>query len=118
MTEHITNMIDVTPFFSTLLQNIIDMEYTDLKETEEFSILKNAVDQEYQFKIAIDGTTYIFNDVNDLFFLCRNICNGNKNVNTQKYKYSVLLNRAIPKIDVFLDGEKQTDQILDAFSRM
>lgn len=117
-TLHIIHMIDVTPFFTTLLQNIIDMEYSDLKETEEFSILMHAIDQEYQFKMIADGVTYIFNDINDLFFLFRNICNGCKNVNTQKYGYAILLNRAISKINVFLEGEKQTDQILDAFSRM
>lgn len=111
-------MIDTTPFFQTLLQHIIDMEYSDLKETEEFGILLKAIDQEYQFKIVIDAVTYIFNDVNDLFFLCRKICNECKNVNTQKHIYSTLLNRAISKINVFLEGEKKTDQILDAFSRM
>jgi hypothetical protein len=111
-------MIDVTPFFPTLLQHIIDMEYSDLKETEEFGILLHAIDQEYQFKIVIDCVSYIFNDVNDLFFLCRKICNECKNVNTQKHGYARLLEQAISKINVFLQGEKQTDQILDAFSRM
>jgi hypothetical protein len=111
-------MIDVTPFFPTFLQHIIDMEYSDLKETEEFGILLYAIDQEYQFKITIDGVIYIFNDVNDLFFLCRKICVECKNVNTEKYRYATLLNHAISKINIFLDGEKQTDQILDAFSRM
>ena len=111
-------MIDVTPFFRIFLQHIIEMEYSDLKETEEFGIILHAIDQEYQFKIVIDGVSYIFNDVNDLFFLCRKICVVCKDVNTEKYTYGTLLNRAISKINIFLDGEKQTDQILDAFSRM
>lgn len=117
-TLHTLHMIDVTPFFQTLLQHIIDMEYSDLKETREFGILLHAIDNEYQFKILIDGVSYIFNDINDLFFLCRKICNESKNVNTQKYGYARLLDQAISKINVFLEGEKQTDQILDAFSRM
>ena len=111
-------MIDVTPFYKTFLQHIIEMEYSDLKETEFFGILLNAIDQDYQFKIVIDGVSYIFDDINDLFLLCHKICKECKNVNTEKYRYARLLDTAMSKINTFLDGEKKTDQLLDAFSRM
>ena len=62
------NPIDITPLFWPLVRSILTMEYNDLRQTSEFREIIFYVDQDNQLMIAFGECTFVFDNINDMFY--------------------------------------------------
>jgi hypothetical protein len=115
--------INLTPFFKTILVNIISMEYSDIKETEWYKLIKS--EMEYSnFSLVIDDKLYVFQDINELFQsslrIYQDVSKKNYFFNIPKYseqkEYACLLENAIYKMNSFITHADSADELADALS--
>ena len=60
--------VDITDLFWPLIKCILTLEYEELKKTREFEEILSYIDNEDTFLLAFGESTFMFDNVNDLFY--------------------------------------------------
>jgi hypothetical protein len=106
--------MDIKPFFWILLNNIVGMEYNQLKKTEEYLLVYECVMKDYFMVLHIDpqkNITIESNDINEIF----------EDVNMYYKTYDpysdehLLIKDALIKIYKFIEIEHTIDHLFDNF---
>lgn len=107
-------IVDITPIFYDLIENIVSLEYKDLIETKEMIELANHVREDNEFMIFFDGSKYYhFETVDDLFFGSLKYCR--KNGLKDEFE---MIQTAIERMKTYINIEEKMDDVNDIISKM
>lgn len=104
-----TSLVDVSHIFWNIAQNIVNLEYNQLRETNSFKELIYYVENDDQFTIVINNVVLQFEDINDLFYGVLEFCNV---FNLQE---AYLMKVVIEKIETYVKMD-QIDDLFGSFS--
>jgi hypothetical protein len=93
-------IVDITPIFWDIAQNIVSLEYKALKETESFIKLVEYVENRDEFMFHYQNIELYFIDVNDLFYGILDFCKKHQ------LKELSLMEHVIQKMENFIKLEE------------
>jgi hypothetical protein len=100
-------IVDITPIFTELLHNIINLSFTDLSNTQSFLTICLLVENESKFLLRIYGDKLYFENIYDLFYDTKSYC--------EEHGFdcdALLIETAIKKMKDFVDEEEMVDSFL------
>lgn len=100
-------VIDVTPFFWTLVRDIALLEYDELKLTPHFQTIQESIQENYSYSLKINGNSFYYNDINDLFFVTLIYCRQNY----QTMSELLLLEKAVERMKIYAKTDDLADMI-------
>ena len=106
--------IDITPIFWILLNNIVNMDYRDLKETEEYQLIFDCVMNDHMMVLHIDQVKNITIETNDVNELFKDADMYYKTYDTYSDEH-LLLKDALIKIYKYIELEHAIDHLFDNF---
>lgn len=98
-------VMDVTPFFWTLIRDTAIMDYDQLKLTPHFQTMQECVHNNYSYSLKINGNSFYYDDVNDLFFVTLIYCRQYYQTTTEL----LLLEKAVERMKIYA----KTDDLAD-----
>jgi len=98
---------DITPIFNELLNNIINLSFTELANTNSFLTISLLVENDSKFSLQIYGDKLYFENIYDLFYNTKFYCDEHGFENE-----ALLIEKAIKKMKDFVD----TEEMIETFS--
>lgn len=118
--------IDFTPCYKKILNDIITLEYSDIKEKEWFSQIQSYIDDSYQFLLTVDNIDYTFSNINELFkdspMIYLRSSKKLENINPEKSReyreIAQMAEHAIYKIYQFLKHTDDANDLMESFESL
>ena len=100
------NVVDITPIFCELIQNIILLDYDELVKTSSMQEISEYINDKNEFMVHFEMETKYFETIDDLFF-------GTMEYFKKQHKYKEMewIDQAIKKMETFVMGENVTDMM-------
>ena len=102
--------VNVTNAFWDVVKNVTTLDHESLATTESYLTIQETMNKGVQFFIIIQNNYLYFNTINELFYNTLIYCKNN----LPGSWYCLQLEKAINKIEVFIDVEDISDDIIEA----
>ncbi len=100
-------VIDVTPFFWPLVRDIALLEYDQLKLTPHFQTIQECIQENYSYSLRLNGNSFIYTDLNDLFFVTLIYCRQNY----QTMSELLFLEKAVERMKMYVKTDELADML-------
>jgi len=100
------NVVDITPIFSDLIENIICLEYKELSKTPCMQELCEYVHDHNEFMVNFGDEMMYFENVDELFFGTMEYFKKQ-----ERYKEMEWIQRAINKMETFIMVDNVSDMM-------
>lgn len=100
-------VIDVTPFFWTLVRDIAVLEYEHLKATKHFQTIQESIANNLSYLLRINGNSFYYSDLNDLFSVTLIYCKQYYKTETEL----LLLEKAVERMNMYIKTDDLADML-------